>query len=50
MTEYKKNLVVSIDEELHQKLIIYCVKEKSSIKEMIIKLITKELEKENERK
>lgn len=50
MIEGKKNLVVSIDEELHQQLKIHCAKEKTSIKEMIIRLITKELEKTKERK
>ena len=48
MTEGKKNLVVSIDEELHQRLKVYCVKQKTSIKEMIIKLISVELEKTEE--
>ena len=50
MEKNKKNLVVSIDEELHQKLKVYCVEQKISIKEMIIKLITKELEQIQERK
>ena len=53
MTEGKKNLVVNIDEELHQQLKIYCVEQKTSIKEMIVKLISEELEKtknEKERK
>lgn len=49
MTEGKKNLVVSIDEELHQQLKIHCVEQKISIKEMIIMLITKEL-KQNKQK
>lgn len=40
----KKNLVVSIDEELHQRLKIHCVEQKTSLKEMIVKLISKELE------
>ncbi len=50
MTEGKKNLVVSIDEELHQRLKVYCVEKKTSIKEMIIKLISKELEEAKEGK
>ena len=50
VAEGKKNLVVSIDEELHQRLKVYCVEEKTSIKEMIIKLISKELEEAKERK
>ena len=44
MTEGKKNLVVSIDEELHQQLKVHCVEQKTSLKEMIIRLISKELE------
>ncbi len=43
MAEGKKNLVVSIDEELHQRLKMHCVKQKTSLKEMIIKLISKEI-------
>lgn len=50
MAENKKNLVVRIDEELHQRLKLHCVEEKTSIKEMVIKLITKELEEPKERK
>lgn len=44
MAEGKKNLVVSIDEELHQRLKMHCVEQKTSLKEMIIRLISKELE------
>ncbi len=44
MAEGKKNLVVTIDEELHQRLKVHCVEQKTSIKEMIVRLITKELE------
>lgn len=44
MVEGKKNLVVTIDEELHQRLKIHCVEQKTSIKEMIVSLISKELE------
>lgn len=44
MIEGKKNLVVSIDEELHQRLKVHCVEQKTSLKETIIKLISKELE------
>lgn len=44
MEESKKNLVVNIDEELHQKLKIYCAEQKISIKELIIRLIKKELQ------
>lgn len=50
MREGKKNLVVSIDEELHQRLKIYCVEQKTSIKEMVVKIINKELEQAKERK
>lgn len=44
MAEGKKNLVVTIDEELHQRLKVHCVEQKTSIKDMIVKLINKELE------
>lgn len=44
VAEGKKNLVVTIDEELHQRLKVYCVEQKISIKDMIVKLINKELE------
>lgn len=44
MAEGKKNLVVSIDEELHQRLKVYCVEQKTSLKEMVVRLISKELE------
>lgn len=44
MEEGKKNLVVSIDEELHQRLKVHCVEQKTSLKEMIVRLISKELE------
>lgn len=44
MVEGKKNLVVTIDEELHQRLKVHCVEQKTSLKEMIIRLISKELE------
>ena len=44
VAEGKKNLVVSIDEELHQRLKMHCVEQKTSLKEMIIRLISKELE------
>lgn len=44
MANGKKNLVVSIDEELHQRLKLHCVEQKTSLKEMIIRLISKELE------
>lgn len=50
MADGKKNLVVSIDEELHQRLKVYCVEEKTSIKETIIRLITEELKRAGERK
>lgn len=49
MIEGKKNLVVTIDEDLHQQFKIYCTEQKTSIKEMIIKLISKELEEAKER-
>jgi len=49
MTEGKKNLVVTIDEKLHQQLKVYCAEQKISIKDMIIKLINKEL-KQNKKK
>lgn len=50
MADGKKNLVVTIDEELHQRLKVHCVEQKTSIKEMIIRLISKELEEAKERK
>lgn len=50
MAEGKKNLVVTIDEELHQKFKIHCTEQKTSIKKMIIKLISKELEEASERR
>lgn len=50
MAEGKKNLVVNIDEELHQRLKIYCVEQKASIKEIVIKIISEKLDQEQERK
>ena len=50
VSEGKKNLVVTIDEDLHQKFKIYCTEQKMSLKEMIIKLISTELKEANERK
>lgn len=50
MLEGKKNLVVSIDEDLHQKLKIYCAEEKTSIKAMVSRLIVEELERVEERR
>ncbi|MCM1181245.1 MAG: hypothetical protein NC347_13375 [Clostridium sp.] len=50
MADGKKNLVVTIDEELHQRLKLHCVEQKTSLKEMIVKLISKELEEAKERK
>ncbi|MCM1220020.1 MAG: hypothetical protein NC548_36575 [Lachnospiraceae bacterium] len=49
MAEGKKNLVVAIDEELHQQLKVYCVEQKTSIKDMIIKLISEELERSKQK-
>lgn len=49
MEEGKKNLVVTIDEELHQRLKVYCAEQKISIKDMIVRLINAELE-QNKRK
>lgn len=49
MTEGKKNLVVTIDEELHQQLKVHCAEQKISIKDMIISLINEEL-KQNKQK
>lgn len=49
MAEGKKNLVVTIDEELHQKLKIHCAEQKISIKDMIIKLINEELERSKQK-
>lgn len=43
MVDGKKNLVVTIDEELHQRLKVHCVEQKTSLKEMIVRLISKEL-------
>ena len=50
MAEGKKNLVVTIDEELHQKFKVYCTEQRITIKEMVIKLILKELEEAKEGK
>lgn len=50
MSEGKKNLVVTIDEDLHQQFKIYCTEQKTSLKEMIIKLISAELKEAKERK
>lgn len=44
MPEGKKNLVVTIDEELHQRLKVHCAEQKTSIKDTIVKLINEELE------
>lgn len=44
MVNGKKNLVVTIDEELHHRLKLHCVEQKTSLKEMIVSLISKELE------
>lgn len=44
MAEGKKNLVVTIDEELHQRLKVHCAEQKTSIKDMIVRLINEELE------
>lgn len=44
MEDGKKNLVVTIDEELHQRLKVHCAEQKISIKDMIVKLINEELE------
>ena len=44
MAEGKKNLVVTIDEELHQRLKVHCVEQKTSLNERILRLISKELE------
>ena len=50
MTDGKKNLVVTIDEELHRQFKIHCTEQKTSIREMIIRLISRELEENSERK
>ena len=49
MSKGKKNLVVTIDEELHQQLKIHCAEQKTSIKDMIARLINEEL-KQNKQK
>ena len=49
MVEGKKNLVVTIDEELHQRLKVHCAEQKTSIKDMIVRLINEEL-KQNRQK
>ena len=49
MTEGKKNLVVTIDEQLHQRLKVYCAEQKISIKDMIIKLINEELKRNTQK-
>ena len=50
MLDGQKNLVVSIDEDLHQKLKVYCAEEKTSIKEMVSRLIVEELKRVGERR
>lgn len=44
MPNGEKNLVVSIDEDLHHKLKIYCAEQKITIKDLIMKLIIQEIE------
>lgn len=44
VAEGKKNLVVTIDEELHQRLKVHCAEQRISIKDMIVRLINEELE------
>ena len=43
MADIKKSLVVRVDENLHQQLKVYCAEKKTSISEVVIGLITKEL-------
>ncbi len=50
MKEGKVNLVVNIDEELHHRLKVHCAEQKTTMKDMIIKIINKELEQTKERK
>lgn len=49
MAEGKKNLVVTIDEELHQRLKIHCAEQKTSIKNTIVRLINEELEQDKQK-
>lgn len=44
VTNGKKNLVVTIDEKLHQRLKVYCAEQNTTIKDLIIMLINNELE------
>ena len=48
MKDGKRNLVVTIDEDLHYKFKVHCTKKKISIKDMIVKLLLEEIEKEKE--
>lgn len=49
MADGKKNLVVTIDEELHQRLKVYCAEQKTTIKDMIVRLITTEIEQDKQK-
>lgn len=44
MKKGKRNLVVTIDEELHHQFKVHCAEQKESIKDTIIRLINEELE------
>lgn len=50
MTDNKKNLVITMNEDLHLKFKIYCTKKRKSMKDMIIDLISRELDEVQERK
>ncbi len=49
MAKGEKNLVVSIDEDLHHKLKVYCAEQKITIKDLIMKLIVREIEQSQKR-
>ena len=49
MKEGKKNLVVTIDAELHQRIKVHCAEHGISIKGMLIRLINEELEKDKQK-
>lgn len=49
MAENKKNLMIRVDEDFHQKLKLYVTLQKTTLQDYIVSLITKDME-ENENK
>jgi predicted HicB family RNase H-like nuclease len=49
MKPNKKNLVVTLDEDMHHRLKVYCAEQKITIKEFIERIIIQETKKEKER-